>query len=105
VRRYSEAVKADIRKRMSPPARQSVARISEETGIHICTLYDWPGWSWQRCRVHFARNLLAKVPKGSQDMVATALRSVFVQAEAQAVEQQWDQGSQCSRRNSQPPPP
>jgi hypothetical protein len=24
---------------MSPPARQSVARISEETGIHICTLY------------------------------------------------------------------
>jgi transposase len=45
VRRYSEAVKADIRKRMSPPARQSVARISEETGIHICTLYAWrKGW-------------------------------------------------------------
>jgi len=49
------------------------------------------GSSWQRCRVHFARNLLAKVPKGSQDMVAAALRSVFVQADAQAVEQQWDQ--------------
>ena len=47
------------------------------------------GSSWQRCRVHFARNLLAKVPKGSQDMVAAALRSVFVQSEA--VEQQWDQ--------------
>ena len=47
--------------------------------------------SWQRCRVHFARNLLAKVPKGSQDMVAAALRSVFAQPEAQAVEQQWDQ--------------
>ena len=30
---------------MSPPARQSVARISEETGIHICTLYSWrKGW-------------------------------------------------------------
>ncbi len=30
---------------MSPPARQSVARISEETGIHICTLYAWrKGW-------------------------------------------------------------
>ncbi|WP_231597839.1 hypothetical protein [Synechococcus sp. CBW1002] len=26
---------------MSPPARQSVARNSEETGIHICTLYAW----------------------------------------------------------------
>ena len=35
------------------------------------------GNSKQRCVVHFARNLLAKVPKGSQDMVATALRSVF----------------------------
>ena len=46
------------------------------------------GSSWQRCRVHFARNLLAKVPKGSQDMVAAALRSVFAQPESQAVEQQ-----------------
>jgi putative transposase len=49
------------------------------------------GCSWQRCRVHFARNLLVKVPKASQDMVAAALRSVFVQQEATAVEQQWDQ--------------
>jgi transposase-like protein len=49
------------------------------------------GTGWQRCRVHFARNLLVKVPKGSQDMVAAALRSVFVQPEAQAVEQQWEQ--------------
>ena len=49
------------------------------------------GSSWQRCRVHFARNLLANVPKVSQDIVAAALRSVFVQAEAEAVEQQWDQ--------------
>ena len=28
MRRYSEAVKADVRKRMSPPQRQSVAQIS-----------------------------------------------------------------------------
>ena len=45
MRRYSEAFKADIRKQMSPPARQRVARISEETGIHIATLYAWrKGW-------------------------------------------------------------
>jgi transposase-like protein len=49
------------------------------------------GCSWQRCRVHFARNLLVKVPKASQDMVAAALRSVFVQQEATAVAAQWDQ--------------
>ena len=41
MRRYSEAVKADVRKRMSPPMRQSVARISEELGIHVMTLYEW----------------------------------------------------------------
>jgi transposase len=41
VRRYSEAVKADVRRRMSPPHRQSVARISEELGIHVITLYKW----------------------------------------------------------------
>ena len=30
------------------------------------------GASWQRCRVHFARNVLARVPKGHQDVVAAA---------------------------------
>jgi transposase-like protein len=41
MRRYSEVVKADVRRRMSPPMRQSVARISEELGIHVVTLYNW----------------------------------------------------------------
>ena len=33
MRRYSEAVKADVRRRMRPPHRQSVAQISAELGI------------------------------------------------------------------------
>jgi transposase len=41
MRRTSEAVKADVRRRMSPPQRQSVARIAEELGIHVVTLYNW----------------------------------------------------------------
>ena len=41
MRRYSESVRADVRRRMSPPMRQSVARISEELGIHVMTLYKW----------------------------------------------------------------
>ena len=36
------------------------------------------GCSWQRCRVHFLRNLLSHVPKAGQDMVAAAMKSVFV---------------------------
>ena len=41
MRRYSEGVKADVRRRMSPRHRQSVARISAELGIHVVTLYNW----------------------------------------------------------------
>ena len=46
MRRYSEAVKADVRRRMSPPHRQSVAQISAELGIHIVTLYNWRKTWW-----------------------------------------------------------
>ena len=38
---YSLAVQADVRKRMSPPHRQSVSQISQELGIHQATLYNW----------------------------------------------------------------
>jgi transposase len=41
MRRYSEAVKADVRRRMSAPQRQSVAQILAELGIHVVTLYNW----------------------------------------------------------------
>jgi len=41
MRRYSEAVKAEVRRRMGPPQRQSVAELSEELGIHVITLYKW----------------------------------------------------------------
>ena len=41
MRRYSQAVKADVRRRIRPPQLQSVARVSEELGIHGMTLYKW----------------------------------------------------------------
>jgi putative transposase len=37
------------------------------------------GAAWQRCRVHFMRNALAKVSKGHAEMVALAIRTVFTQ--------------------------
>ena len=33
------------------------------------------GSSWQRCLVHFLRNLLSHVPKAGQDMVAAAMKT------------------------------
>jgi putative transposase len=37
------------------------------------------GVSWQRCRVHFMRNVLAKVSKGHDEMVAATIRTIFAQ--------------------------
>jgi transposase-like protein len=45
----------------------------------------------QRCRVHFARNLLALVPKSHQDMVAAVFRTIFAQPDATTVSTTWDQ--------------
>ena len=47
-----------------------------------------PGASWQRCRTHFAKNLLCKVPKSAQDFVATMHRSIFTQQTADQVYEQ-----------------
>jgi len=48
------------------------------------------GASWQRCRVHFLRNVLAQVPKGSQTMVAAAIRTIFAQPDAEHVREQLE---------------
>jgi putative transposase len=43
------------------------------------------GACWQRCRTHFARNLLTRVPKSAQDLVATLARSIFAQPDGDSV--------------------
>jgi len=37
------------------------------------------GAVWQRCRVHFMRNVLSQVPKSSQSMVSSIIRTIFAQ--------------------------
>ena len=49
-----------------------------------------PGASWQRCRTHYLRNLLTKVPKSAQPHVATRVRTIFDQPDAEAVHAKFD---------------
>jgi transposase-like protein len=46
------------------------------------------GAGWQRCRVHFMRNLLARVPKSAQAMVAATVRTIFDQPDRPTAEAQ-----------------
>jgi putative transposase len=55
------------------------------------------GAAWQRCRVHFMRNLLARVPKGSAEMVAAAVRTIFAQPDAGHVRSQLDEVTRMLR--------
>jgi putative transposase len=49
-----------------------------------------PGASWQRCRTHYAANLMAVTPKSSWGWVKALLHSVYDQPDAEAVHAQFD---------------
>ncbi|WP_396994829.1 IS256 family transposase [Nonomuraea phyllanthi] len=54
-------------------------------GLRDAIASTLPGASWQRCRTHYARNLITRVPKSAQPWVATMLRTVFEQPDAESV--------------------
>ena len=49
-----------------------------------------PGAAWQRCRTHYAANLMAVTPKASWPWVKTLLHSVYDQPDATSVHAQFD---------------
>ena len=46
--------------------------------------------AWQRCRVHFMRNVLARVKRNNTHMVIAAIQTIFAQPDAASVREQFD---------------
>ena len=63
----------------------------QHAGLVKALKRSFQGAGHQRCRVHFARNLLAHVPKSHVDMVAAVFRTAFAQPDADAVATAWDE--------------
>ncbi len=63
----------------------------QHAGLVAALKRSFQGAAHQRCRVHFARNLLALVPKAHTDMVAAVFRTIFAQPDADAVAATWDE--------------
>lgn len=63
----------------------------QHAGLVAALKRSFQGTAHQRCRVHFARNLLAHVPKSHGDMAAAVFRTVFAQPDAGTVAATWDE--------------
>jgi transposase-like protein len=57
-------------------------------GLKAAVNTVFAGASWQRCRVHFVRNVLAHIPKGDKAMIAAGVRTIFAQPDRKAAGQQ-----------------
>ena len=60
------------------------------TGLVAAIGATLPGASWQRCRTHYAANLMAATPKAAWGWVKALLHSVYDQPDADAVHAQFD---------------
>ena len=84
---------------LDPPLTDRIARMRQlgklsprSHGTIICAIPHRhnPCFNPEPAGSHFARNLLALVPKGHQDVVAAALRTVFVHPNRTEIAAAWD---------------
>jgi putative transposase len=60
-------------------------------GLKAAIRKTMSGTSWQRCRVHYMRNLHAVIPRAHQDMVSAAFRTILALTDPKAVQARWDE--------------
>ena len=60
-------------------------------GLKAAVAQQFTGASWQRCRVHFMRNVGSAVSAKHVPPVMAAIKTVFAHTDPDAVAAQWDQ--------------
>ena len=60
-------------------------------GLKAAVAHQFTGSSWQRCRVHFMRNLHGAVSAKQASVVTAAVKTIFAHTEPAEVAAQWDQ--------------
>ena len=68
----------------------SLVTSDAHTGLVAALGAALPGAAWQRCRTHYAANLMAVTPKASWGWVKALLHSVYDQPDAASVHAQFD---------------
>lgn len=68
-------------------------------GLKAAIEHYLSGAAWQRCRVHFKRNVLAKVPRTQASMVSAIISTIFAQPDADHVEAQVAEVATMLRRS------
>jgi putative transposase len=74
----------DLRKRGLRGTKLFISDAHEGLKAAIATTMQ--GVSWQRCKVHFYRNILAHVPQARKLEVAAALKTVFAQVSVESAQ-------------------
>ena len=69
------------------------------TGLVAAIQTVFAGASWQRCRVHFMRNVLTAVPKAAGPMVASIIRTIFAQPDTEHVLTQFHEVTRMLTRS------
>ena len=76
----------------SSPAASGVRLVTSDAhqGLVEAIAANLPGAVWQRCRTHYAANLMSVTPKSMWPAVKAMLHSVYDQPDAEAVNAQFD---------------
>jgi putative transposase len=86
---FWRAFLTDLRSRGLSGVRLVIS--DQHAGLVAALRRCFQGAAHQRCRVHFARNLLALIPKSHKDMVAALFRTIFAQPDPAAVSAAWEE--------------